>query len=387
MTAQGSPAPPGLDPRDLRRRLKTTADVLTRFSEMRELEDGYAFRFPSTRSWAEKLRTFREEWSASCPQMTFEIAPERDGEPLWLHIRGPEGTKQFVQGSRDVLTSNLNPAPSLMRDVRLGFRYLTSPLRVLPDFVIIGAKKCATTTLYSYLTQHPAVAPAFRKEIYYFNACWGKGPAWYRAFFPSVLERSAARLRGRPFLTGEATPDYLFDHHAPRRLAATIPDARLLAILRDPVDRAYSFYNHNRRAGLETLGFEEAVDREEERLAGEREKVQADEAYFSFAWEHHSYLTRGVYVDQLQHWAKFFPREQLLVLSTSRLTERPDETLRSALAFLDLPYAEPRAFEKLNAVPYEPMRADTRERLQEWFRPHNERLYEYLGHDLGWRDA
>jgi hypothetical protein len=284
-----------------------------------------------------------------------------------------------------VLTGNLNPAPSFRRDLRLGFRYLTSPFRVLPDFVIIGAKKCATTTLYSYLTQHPAIAPAFRKEIYYFNACWEKGRAWYRAFFPSVLEREAARrIARRPFLTGEATPDYLFHHHSPRRLAATIPSARLIAILRDPVDRAYSFYHHNLRAGLETLSFEEAVDREDERLAGERAKLEADEAYFSFAHEHHSYLTRGIYADQLEHWGEFFPRSQLLVLSTSRLTERPAETLRKALDFLELPYREPRAFEKLNAVPYAPMSADTRARLQGFFAPHNRRLYDFLGEDLGW---
>lgn len=373
------------DPRDLRRRLRTTADVLTRFAEMRELEDGYAFRFPATRGWAEKLRTFAAEWGAACPRMTFEVAPSGDGEPLWLRIRGPEGTKQFVRGSRDVLTSNLNPAPSLARDLRLGLRYLTSPLRVLPDFVIIGAKKCATTTLYSYLTQHPCVAPAFRKEIYYFNACWGKGRAWYRAFFPTVLEREAARrIARRPFLTGEATPDYLFHHHSPRRLAATIPGARLIAILRDPVDRAYSFYHHNLRAGLETLSFEEAIDREEARLAGERERLEADEAYFSFAHEHHSYLTRGVYVDQLEHWTRFFPRSQLLVLSTARLYEAPARTLRETLQFLGLPYREPRAFEKLNAVPYAPMSGETRARLRSWFDPHNRRLYEFLGNDLGW---
>ena len=208
-----------------------------------------------------------------------------------------------------MFTSHFNPAPSLANTCRLGLRFLTSPLRVLPDFLVIGAKKCGTTALYSYLTQHPSIAPAFRKEIYYFNTLFGRGRHWYRSHFPTAAElRRMRREHGGPTLTGEATPDYLFDFHAPRRAFETVPQARLIAILRNPVDRAYSFYNHNLRAGIEELSFSQAIDREQERLEGQRERVRADEACFSFAWDHYSYATRGVYVDQLREWTSRFPR-------------------------------------------------------------------------------
>ncbi len=381
MSAGAAEARPDLA--ELRQRQKTTADVLTLCQEMNELEDGYALSYPRTDAWSQKLDAFAESWRASCPQMTFEVVSE-DGS-LLLRIRGPEGTKEFVDGARYMLTSHLNPAPSFKSKLRLGMRWLTSPLRVLPDFLIIGAKKCGTTALYAYLTQHPSIAPAFKKEIYFFNAFYGKGSNWYRGFFPTKRERRRAMSAGRPLLTGEATPDYLFNPHAPERTFATIPAARLIAILRNPVDRAYSFYNHNLRAGVERLSFEEAVDREEERLAGEREKVLADPSYFSFDYEHHSYLTRGVYADQVEDWTKRFPRSQLLVLATEDLYERPEPTLREALAFLDLPYHAPREFKTLNAgAPYPDMDPATRRKLEAYFEPHNRRLYEFLDKDLGW---
>ena len=368
---------------DLRRRQKTTADVLTRHKEVNELEDGYAFRYPRTKAWSEKLQAFTTAWSESCPHMTFEVVSINGQE--WLHIRGPEGTKQFVEGARYMLTSHINPAASLQHKVRHALRFFTSPLRTLPDFIIVGAKKCGTTALYSYLTQHSSIAPAFKKEIYYFNVSYAKGRSWYRAFFPTVLERQYVRwTTKRQLLSGEATPDYLFNPHAARRAFETVPQARLIAILRNPVDRAFSFYNHNLRAGLESLSFEDAIDQEEERLAGERDKTRADEEYFSFEYEHHSYLARGVYVDQLEDWLAYFSRSQLLVLSTEDLYNRPSETLGRALDFLGQPRWEPKEFKTLNSVPYPEMHPETREKLQAYFEPHNRRLYEFLDSDLGW---
>ncbi|MCZ6597764.1 MAG: sulfotransferase domain-containing protein [Planctomycetota bacterium] len=383
MSARAAAADAEPDRAELRKRHKSTADVLTLCQEVSELEDGYALRYPQTAVWSEKLASFADSWRVSCPQMTFEVVAEDSS--LWLRIRGPEGTKQFVDGARYMLTSHINPTPSLKMKLRLGLRFVTGPLRVLPDFLVIGAKKCGTTALYAYLTQHPSIAPAFKKEIYFFNAFYGKGRYWYQGFFPTVFERRRAHSAGRAFLTGEATPDYLFNPHAPTRTFATVPEARLIAILRNPVDRAYSFYHHNLRAGVEHLSFEDAVDREQERLAGEREKVLADPDYFSFDHEHHSYLARGVYVDQVKDWTERFSRSQVLVLATEALYDRPKETLREAFSFLGLPYHAPGEFRTLNAAaPYPDMDPRTRQELGEYFEPHNRRLYEFLDKDLGW---
>lgn len=370
----------------LRRRVKNTADVLLRCREIDETEDGYILSYPRTDAWSERLDAFVEAWRKSCPQMSFEIGVGAESGSLSLEISGPDGTKQFVEGARYMLSSHLNPAPSFANKLRQGLRYVTSPTRALPDYLIIGAKKCGTTALYSYMTQHASIVPAFRKEIYYFNTLFGRSLHWYRAFFPTAMEKQRIqRDTGRPTLTGEATPDYLFDFHAPRRAFATVPQARLIAILRNPVDRAYSFYNHNLRAGLEELSFEQAIDREQERLEGQQERLRADETRFSFAWEHYSYATRGVYVDQLREWTGCFPESQILVLRTEDLHEQPEQTLRLAFDFLGLPYSAPKQFRKLNAAPpYPDMEPPVREKLEAYFAPHNLRLSEFLGTRMDW---
>ena len=173
--------------------------------------------------------------------------------------------------------------------------------------------------------------------------------------------------------------------HCARLIHEDVPDAKLIVILRNPVDRAYSFYNHNLRAGLEDLSFEDAIDQEEARLDGEREKIKADPTYASFDYMHHSYLLRGLYVDQLEDWTAHFSREQMLVLKTEALYEDGEATLRRAFEFLELPYHAPEKFKKLNAAPYYPeMDPKTRVRLEEYFAPHNQRLYDYLDTDFGW---
>lgn len=279
-----------------------------------------------------------------------------------------------------MLLSYLNPAPTLGKKLQRAFGLATSPLRVLPDFLILGAKKCGTTALYWYLTQHPRVRPAFQKEVHFFTAAYGRGRLWYRSFFPTGLARA---LAAEPFLTGEATPDYLFHTYAAARVRRDLPDARLIVILRNPVDRAYSSYNHNLRSGLETLSFEEALDREEERLASAGGSVPRP-GRFHFGQEHHSYCARGVYVDQLEAWLEQVPREQLLVLATEDLRSRRSETLRAALEFLGLPPREPEELKRMNVSLYPELDEGLRRRLEAYFEPHNRRLYELLGRDLGW---
>lgn len=366
---------------DLALRRRTTAAVLTKHIATAELEDGYRFVFPESEAWLARLRSFQAAWRSSCPHMAFEIMPAAGDGTRALEIRGPDGTKAWLENAQLMLRSSLNPAPSPRVQVRRAWRLLSSPLRVLPDFLIIGAKKCGTTSLYSYLIAHPEVDTAFRKEVHYFDGQERLGPLWYRSFFPTVLRRELGRLgTGRPRRTGEATPDYLYRADAPAGIRALVPRVRLIALLRNPVDRAYSFYNHNLRSGLEQLPFEEAIAREPERLAAELEAGTA----FGFARNNFSYLERGRYRDQLVAWFEHFERDQLLLLSTEELDRDPAETLRRTLAFLDLPEAAPPTFRRMNAAPYPAMSPSTRAELLERMRPDNERLYELVGRGFGW---
>jgi hypothetical protein len=250
----------------------------------------------------------------------------------------------------------------------------------LPDFVIIGAQKGGTTSLYRLLRQHPYVRPAARKELHYFSFRFDRGLDWYRSCFPAPRQENE-----RNTITGEASPYYLFHPHAPRRMAEAVPRARLIALLRNPVDRAYSHYQMIVGFGQEPLTFEEALAAEEARLSGEKAKMLVDHRYHSFAHQYFSYLSRGIYVDQLIHFLKFFSDEQMLVLKSEDFFERTPETLKLVLDFLGLPEWEPKAWKiNLKGKYDQAMDPATRRHLEEYFEPHNRRLYECLGVDLGW---
>ncbi len=254
----------------------------------------------------------------------------------------------------------------------------------LPDFLIIGAEKAGTTFLYWQLCKHPYVERAAEKELHYFDSSkWvNRDVGWYRSQFPPPAWRD-----GQKVVTGEASPYYLFHPASPRRASGTVPNVMLIALLRNPVDRAYSAYNHKVSIGEEPLSFEEALAEEENRTAGELEKMLSDENYYSRNIRVHAYRSRGIYVDQLQRWHKHFAPDQLLVLRSEDLFADPIATEKVVHEFLDLPKFETNITsitKKRNRRTYQPMAPATRQRLEEFFEPHNRRLYEYLGVDFGW---
>lgn len=254
-----------------------------------------------------------------------------------------------------------------------------------PDFLIIGAAKSGTTSLYNYLISHPAIAPARTKEIHYFDLYFQRGSAWYQSHFKLRSPRRwSITSRSQP-ITGEASPYYIFHPHALRRIIKTLPRVRLIVLLRNPVERAYSQYQHVVRQGYETLSFEDAVASEEERLAGEVEKMRKDESYYSFNHQYYSYLARGLYADQLMRLKEVgFAPEQALVLQSEDFFARPAERLLKVWEFLELPNHPPRQFEKLNAGRYEKMAIATRNSLLKFYEPHNRRLYDLLGASFDW---
>jgi Sulfotransferase domain len=268
------------------------------------------------------------------------------------------------------------PARKVVRSAIWGFGRATARWRPLPDFLVIGAQKAGTTALYAYLRWHPEITGPSWKEVSFFDRHWWRGERWYRGQFP---------LRSGGRLVGEASPSYLFHPLAPERVHALVPEVRLVALLRDPVARAYSHYQHEVALGREPLSFEDALDAEEERTRGEVERLVADPRGFSRPWWDHTYAARGLYAEQLERWLAVFPREQLLVVRTEDLGERPVGTYASILDFLGarkhMLDEYPRVFER----DYSPMREDTRAALAERFAEPNRRLEALLGRPMGWR--
>lgn len=258
----------------------------------------------------------------------------------------------------------------------------TRRARILPSFLVIGAQRAGTTTFFSDLCEHSHVARPVGKELHFFNYDYWRGVNWYRSFFPTAASRRLARRRGGDLVAGEATPYYLFHPAVPSRVAETIPDARLIVLLRNPVDRAYSHYQKTRRMGFEWLSFEKAIAVEDKRLAGEEERLAADPRYRSEHHRRHAYLARGHYADQLERWLACFPRDQLLVLLAEDYFARPAEAHAETLEFLGLPQqslARPRSD---NPRPYEPLEADLRASLEQRFAKSNARLALLLGREV-----
>ena len=264
----------------------------------------------------------------------------------------------------------------------------------LPDFIVIGAAKSGTTSLYGSLIDHPFVRPCVTqdahflntKEIRFFDYNFYRGQDWYRSHFP--LEQTRHHFEsehGRPFLTGEASPSYISNPRVPERMRKLLPEVKLIAVLRNPVDRAYSQFQMSRRQGLEEFAsFEEAAAAEEERLRPELARLAADPRYNSWNFGTWSYLARSRYAEQVERWLNVFPREQLLFLKAEDLFAHPERTLEIAYDFLGLPAHRSAESVRLNTAEYEVMPQELRARFGEYFRPHNERLYELIGVDFGW---
>jgi hypothetical protein len=264
----------------------------------------------------------------------------------------------------------------VLRNVVWTYGRATSFARPLPDFLILGAQKAGTTALYSYLRWHPAITGPAWKEVSYFDRHYRRGVRWYRGHFP---------MRAGDRIVGEASPGYLFHPLAPERVLGTVPEAKLIALVRDPVARALSHYHHEVALGREPLSFEQAIEAEPERTRGEEERMVRDPLYFSRAWWDFAYLARGHYAEQLERWFAVFPREQLLVLPSEELAAEPGRTYARVLDFLDAPPHQLSSYPRVYKQDYSELNSETRRRLAERFAEPNRRLYELLGRDLGWQ--
>ena len=266
------------------------------------------------------------------------------------------------------------------------WRSATRRVRTLPDFLLLSGGRCGSTSLFATLAEHPQVLPPSHKEVHFFDRNYAKGLDFYRRLFPlAAHQRARERLVGAPVVTGEATTYYLLHPAVPARAHAAIPAAKLVAILRDPVDRVHSHYHLSVRAGREPLSFEDALDAEEERLAGAEERLLADVTYDHVSHRFHSYIARGMYLDQLVRWEALYGRERLLVLRSEDFFADPVGVVRQVTDFLGLephpgPLPEPK-----NVASYETMKPETRQRLRETFAEPNRRLEEHLARELGWQ--
>lgn len=260
--------------------------------------------------------------------------------------------------------------------------YLSSPFRVLPDFFVIGVVRSGTTSLYHYLGQHDCIRKAAYDELGYFDDNYHLGVHWYRSLFPTVFTKNKIKKKFGKFLTYDVTPFYIYNPLVARRILECFPKAKIIADLRNPIDRAYSNYIIMLQEGDTTKTFEEIVESEIREIEQSKSKLN-DESYLVNNF-YEKLLARGFYADQLKIWFELFPKNQLLMISSEEFAKNTDSVLREIFEFLDVPHAKIKDYTKQNKRHYQPMKSETRNLLKEYFKPYNEKLYSLISKKFDW---
>lgn len=237
-----------------------------------------------------------------------------------------------------------------------------------PDFIIIGAGKCGTSSLHKYICNHPQVLSPHKKELNFFHGNFNKGVDWYLSHFPSLCDEAE-------YFTGEASPVYFHAPQVDQRIHSLFPKIKLIVLLRNPIDRAVSWHYHQVKCGNSKKSaateLNEAINRVEN-------LSEADLAH------HGGYIQESLYVYKLQRWLQLFPREQLLIIKSEDFFAEPQLVMTQVFNFLGLPDYQSQHYKKYNAGLYLPIDANLRQTLSEFFKTHNHKLEQFLNQSFDW---
>jgi hypothetical protein len=294
----------------------------------------------------------------------------------------------YRDGTPDWMKNRLRPLKRRAERAYVWLRVKGGHERLKPSFFIIGAEKAGTTSLFRYVARHPRVVEPLRKEILYFQAYPDRPMAWYLAHFPrldSVAEGA---------VTGEASPSYLFDPLVPERVARAFPEAKIIALLRDPIARAISHYHHrvNKKVGesreLVECVVSEGMDLHPE-LTAQLVSQLSSRAHNGNAAAPNGqpsayYIKRGFYADQLANWFKHFDRDQLLVLKSEDLFGKPRDTYARTLKFLGLDHFDLGPMRAYNTGRYGDVDPKIVRFMSAIYAEPNRRLQELIGSEFDW---
>ncbi|MCF8111446.1 MAG: sulfotransferase domain-containing protein [Desulfobacteraceae bacterium] len=245
---------------------------------------------------------------------------------------------------------------------------------MIPNFLIIGAQKAGTTSLFRYMLQHPDILkPLVNRELHYFDLHYHRGPNWYRAHFP---------FQRKEKITGEKSPYYIFHPLVPERCHAFNSDFRLILLLRDPVKRAYSHFHHEIENGRENRSFRQAVEEEMGDVENDHLRLARSEIDYSATHQYYSYFARGRYVEQLDLWTKFFARDQIYLETAERFFKESRGVCSEIFDFLGLKPFQTFTGRRHNPGKYNPLPEAEKRWLADLFRDSNQKLSEAYGVDI-----
>ncbi|WP_319419137.1 tetratricopeptide repeat protein [Pleurocapsa sp. FMAR1] len=237
-----------------------------------------------------------------------------------------------------------------------------------PDFIIIGAGKSGTTSLYRYLGDHQQILLPNKKELRFFDRDFDYGYEWYLAQFPGISDRA-------DLLTGEASPSYFFLPHVAQRIKDLASETKLIVVLRNPVERTISDYYHNQKAENKNLNLEQLIDSE---ITWLEQKSEQELSYGG------GLLSQSLYYYKLKRWLNIFPRNQFLILKSEDLFTNPSLVMREVLDYLSLPNMQKDDYSKHNTGFYPQVEFNLKSKLKSYFKSHNQKLADYLNMNFDW---
>ena len=271
------------------------------------------------------------------------------------------------------------------------YRKMTSRLRSLPDFIIIGVGRAGTTALYSYLIQHPSIVAASTDnnesvaDLHFFEYMISNNIQWYKSHFPILFSKS--KNQKNSFITGEYTSTYIYHPDVPKRIFNLLPKIKLIVILRNPIDKAYSTYQQQFRFGEYTTSFEDTVNAEFRRINLNKDFPELNSNNYDFEnFVAQNIIRHGIYADYLETWLKIFDRKQILILNSEDLKNSTKETLHRVFHFLIVSNYDIANTSQVNVGKYSPINKITMKKLIEFFKPHNQRLNKLLDTEFDWDD-
>ena len=259
---------------------------------------------------------------------------------------------------------------------------ITGFIRVIPDFLVIGAKRCGTTSLYQHLPEHPCISKSPHDNMGFFNDNFHLGVNWYKSFFPTIFTRNKIKSEFGNFLAFDVTTTYMEEESTANNVYQIKPNMKIIVILRNPVDRAYSQYHLSVRQTAERRSFEDVVEENMNRL--NKESHEHYEIKPKFSVEEDNHLKKGLYALQLRYWLKIFPRENILIVSTEEFESNQQIIYNKIFEFLNISKFEVKNTKKMQKGNYPPIKSETRNLLLDYFRPHNHELFELINMEFDW---
>jgi len=264
--------------------------------------------------------------------------------------------------------------------IHRNFNGITSPLRKLPDFLVLGGKRCGTTSLFQFLRQHPDISNPTVDHMGFFDDNYKLGINYYKSFFPLKTKRSVIKL------DYDVTTSYLTSPYVPERVSKYMPDIKMIILLRNPVTRAWSEYHSNLRGDPSYGKFETYIDNELKELEtiNFSEKVLKND--YDLKDPRNNYLKKGLYVDFLKKWFNFFPKKNFLILPTELFAKNEKLVYSQIFEFLGLPNSEIKNTNRMEKGNYDPIDEKLRLKLDIFFKPKNLELFQLLGTQFDWEN-